>query len=230
MNIWDDVVSVPRIVKIDVIEFNLKSTHSITFNSSTPVPAMLHINRESRNIALQYFKLLFRSDSDKLLGTEATIYFNTERDTAFFTSDFSSIYGNRSYLSHLETLQNSFPRTSNKILKVALPAVILMQDNNRSRALTNLRWHLSNLIEIIVTVERSKVAVEIESDDEGQRIQPVVYYGLEDRYRNPTTFLNPTKSEIASLQRIWADMDYGSQVVGPKRRAPLFTIKAITEA
>jgi hypothetical protein len=92
--IWEESISEPRVVVVYISNFGFKTQFCITFASSTPVPAILHVGREARQAGLKHYTLSFGSYSDKFYKGEPTIYVNMKKDTVYFpVSDISTLQG-----------------------------------------------------------------------------------------------------------------------------------------
>lgn len=84
--IWEELVSEPRTVEIYATNTHFQGRESVTLTSNNPVPVALHINKESRQVALRHYQLSFRSNNDAIHKCKPTIYFNFDNDLAFLKS------------------------------------------------------------------------------------------------------------------------------------------------
>lgn len=83
-HVWELSIEEPRIVVIHVSLFNFKQRFSMTLSSTTPVPALLHVNEESRQIGLRFYTLHFGSETDLIYQGLATVYFEVKNDVVLF--------------------------------------------------------------------------------------------------------------------------------------------------
>ncbi|KAG9239776.1 hypothetical protein BJ875DRAFT_2952, partial [Amylocarpus encephaloides] len=189
-NIWDQAASVGRIVEIKVkIEYSKYSHHSrgLRFSSKTPVPALLHVNAEAREIGLNYWQLSMKSHY-----FEARIYINFKKDIVYFGD-----VNLTTFEWSLATLIRDVPES--ELAKINHLAVTQELWNYRSECNIHILPDFGNLKRITLVKERraldkSKPLVfvapkdfdsyvsEIPGTDFGQLLWPDEYHEIIDMF------------------------------------------------
>jgi hypothetical protein len=106
--IWEESIPESRVVEVHVSEFKFKSKASCTFASTTPVPIILHVNHESRQLGFKRYTLHFGCDEDIVFGGLPTIYIDVKNDVVVFRkNDNNSGSGVPTNLGFLEYLARS---------------------------------------------------------------------------------------------------------------------------
>ncbi|KUJ17776.1 uncharacterized protein LY89DRAFT_718399 [Mollisia scopiformis] len=83
LKIWEEARPEPRVIKIDRDTFEHDGYTFGTPRCSAKVPSLLHVNFESRHVALEWYTLPF----EKLPSQPAYIYFDCSRDWAYLSCD-----------------------------------------------------------------------------------------------------------------------------------------------
>lgn len=88
LRIWDYWVENldPRIVKVGVLYYEDDDNAYHTFTSSTPVPAILRVNKDTRALGMKKYAPQFSCDGDLVDKRESPIYFSLDKDTLYFGS------------------------------------------------------------------------------------------------------------------------------------------------
>lgn len=222
-NIWDEASSVPRIVRMLVLESQTpKAGRKITYSSATPVPAVLHSTRESRQHALQHYQLSFGCLMDTILGKASTVYLNLSQDIVYFPSRSSITDSGMSTIHSLEHLYYSFATKSiTKLRKVALP-IHHATSQNATLSVMAL-YHLPKLAEIILVG-----CEELIDDNTSQVIAPVKI----TRYDHSVYFSDPEESDLSDWKEMANILDesfknWAKAHPGRKHPKPRMTLKVL---
>jgi hypothetical protein len=134
-----------------VIDFYSRGIQSTTYSSHTPIPELLHANRESRDIGRKHYQLSFACTKDRLYDGRETIWTNFHLDTFYFgpTEVPSAWLSNTVYnISHMHNFAEH-PKIKWNLTRIALHIKHIPDSNTRFYVVTTLS-ELPKLAELVL--------------------------------------------------------------------------------
>lgn len=170
LKIWSELIQ-PRIVvacclqRDDSLSQRRRDLDSISHGTATPV--LLHVNRESRYLALQHYETTFSWRISKLLSdtpvsAPARVWFNFELDAVYLTGELEAYdsYGFNSPMVYFLRREDT-----KRVLHVACPFAELGYPHQESDQVFGCLWHV---VDGFPAAKRLLLTVG-EGDEEGVR-------------------------------------------------------------